>query len=138
MADVGGDGDAASRRLELIAEWGNVRSARRLYTALNEAGVDLAPVTAALVRRLLEIQPGSDALARIDGTQTHYEQFMRAAWALGEPLACDVVRALHPLPPEQYGERLPGYLFNRSKSPTDRAPRSQPNARSHAPGHDDG
>lgn len=118
----------------MVAEWANLRSARRIYCALSEAGIDLEPLADALVRSLLELDPQTEALEHLGPGVATYQRFMVAAWALGEPLACDIVRGIHPKPPAQYTERLPGYLFNRAKSPTDRAPRTRPNARSHAPG----
>jgi hypothetical protein len=129
------DGASCSRRARLIAEWGNVRSARRLYTALNEHGLDMEPFALAVVRRLLEVDPTGRRADASGATRATcpYEMFMRAATALGEGEACDVVRAMMPKPPKSW-VRLPGYLFNRAKSPIDRAPRTEPNARSHAPG----
>lgn len=109
---------------DLRAEWLRVRSTRRIFVTLHEARVDLDPLMRLLLSPLI-----GEARQRVEAMPLPYERFLELGRVLGEPLVCDVVRSLFPEPPQL---RISGHLFNRARSPFDRAPRTEPNARDHS------
>jgi len=114
-------------RKALNAEWRNCPFARRLYVALNESGEDLRGLVGFLISSAARLKKSGPDLDRAMETEDIYERFISVVRALGEPLACNLIRERHPDPPEFDDEKIPGARVGRTRDRSILSPRNVPN-----------